>query len=222
MTPSSQHGALGVALPCSPENAFMSLDGGTTEPPEGGSDMSSVNVLAIRADRKAVAGTAHELAALDKMSAGELAEKYREVFGEPPRTRNKQYLRKRIAWRIQERAEGGLSPRALERIEQLAPDAPARWRQQVARTGGSGAPAVAMMKPARDPRVPVAGTVITRLHDGVEHKITVLDEGFDYRGERHRSLSKIARLITGTPWNGYLFFFGRANCTRNRAEERAG
>jgi hypothetical protein len=222
MTPGSHDAALGVALHRLPDNAFMSMDGGTTEPPEGGSDMSSMNVLALRADRKAVADTAHELAALDKMAVDELAEKYREVFGEPPRTRNKQYLRKRIAWRIQERAEGGLSPRALERIEQLAPDAPVRWRQPVARTGDRGAPAVAMTKLARDARLPAAGAVLTRLHQGVEHKVTVLDEGFDYLGERHRSLSKIARLITGTPWNGFLFFFGRANGTRGSAEERAG
>ncbi len=47
--------------------------------------------------------------------------------------------------------------------------------------------------------------------------MTILDDGFEYDGERYRSLSKIARVITGTPWNGYLFFFGRANGTKSRA-----
>ena len=49
-----------------------------------------------------------------------------------------------------------------------------------------------------------------------EHSVTVLDDGFEYQGEHYRSLSKIARVITGTPWNGYLFFFGRANGTKPR------
>ncbi len=181
--------------------------------------MSSKRAQASSAERAVVASTARRLAALDKMSVGELAEKYREVFGEPTRTRNKEYLRKRIAWRIQELAEGGLSTRALERIEQLAPEAPARWRQPVARKDGAGGKVVPITRPARDPRLPPAGTVITRLHDGVEHKVTILDDGFEYRGERHRSLSKVARLITGTAWNGFLFFFGRANGARAAAEE---
>ena len=58
----------------------------------------------------------------------------------------------------------------------------------------------------RDPRLPPPGTVLTRAFKGVEHKVTVLDEGFEYRGERHNSLSQIARDITGTNWNGFLFF----------------
>jgi len=199
----------------------MSLDGGTSQLPEGVTDMSNTKVPALRADRASAASTARELAGLDKMSVGELAEKYRQVFGEPTRTRNKEYLRKRIAWRIQECAEGGLSPRALERIEQLAPDAPARWRQPVARKD-AGAPVIAIGTAARDPRIPPVGTVLTRIHDGVEHKVTVLADGFEHNGEQHRSLSKIARVITGTPWNGFLFFFGRAHGARNGAEERAG
>lgn len=157
---------------------------------------------AQREDRRAAANAAAQLAALEKMTVGELAERYRELFGEPTRSRNRQYLRKRLAWRIQELAEGGLSPRALERIEQLAPLAPARWRQ-------SAAPVVPVAAP-RDPRLPPPGTVLVRHHSGADHKVTVLaDGGFEYQGERHRSLSKVARLITGTAWNGYLFFFGR-------------
>jgi hypothetical protein len=58
----------------------------------------------------------------------------------------------------------------------------------------------------RDPRLPEPGTVITREHGGVEHRVTVLEDGFEYRGERFPSLSKVARAITGTNWNGYLFF----------------
>jgi hypothetical protein len=68
-----------------------------------------------------------------------------------------------------------------------------------------------MTGPRRDPRLPPPGAVLTRVHDGVEHKLIVLADGFEYRGERHRSLSKIVRIITGTPWNGFLFFFSRGS-----------
>jgi len=172
--------------------------------------MSRTGNPSPQSDRKTAASIARELASLEEMTSGELAEKYREVFGEPTRTRNKQYLRKRIAWRIQERAEGGLSPRALERIEQLAPLAPVRWRAPVARKDSVTPRPVPITGPARDPRLPPLGTVLVREHGGVEHKVTVLADGFEYNGERYRSLSKVARLITGTAWNGYLFFFGRA------------
>ena len=184
--------------------------------------MSNLREVGSRAEREAAARLARDLAALDTMTVGELAERYREVFGEPTRTRNKEYLRKRIAWHIQELQDGGISSRALERIEQLAPEAPVRWRQPVVREDSAGGQVVPLATPRRDPRLPPAGTVLTRLHDGVEHRVTVLADGFEYDGENHRSLSKVARLITGTPWNGFLFFFGRAAGTRNDTAERAG
>jgi hypothetical protein len=61
------------------------------------------------------------------------------------------------------------------------------------------APVVAMTKAPRDVRLPAAGTVLTRQHDGVEHRVTVLAAGFEYNGKPYRSLSKIASTITGTP-----------------------
>ena len=58
----------------------------------------------------------------------------------------------------------------------------------------------------RDPRLPPAGAEIRRVFDGVEHVVTVLDDGFMFRGKRYKSLSMIAREISGTRWNGYGFF----------------
>jgi hypothetical protein len=52
----------------------------------------------------------------------------------------------------------------------------------------------------------VPGTILTREYRGEVHQVTVLDRGFEYRGTVHRSLSGIARAITGTQWNGNLFF----------------
>jgi Protein of unknown function (DUF2924) len=167
-------------------------------------------------DRAAIASVAADLAALQRMTGPELVDRYIALCGTPPRSRNKDFLRKRLAWRIQELAEGGLSERALARIEELGPVAPASWRRSV-RAGTAASPRLPLGGAARDPRLPAAGTVLTRVHGTTEHRVTVLDDGFEYHGERYRSLSKIARVITGTPWNGYLFFFGRANGTKSRA-----
>ncbi len=167
-------------------------------------------------DGAAVARTASDVAALSRMTGAELAEKYLDLFGQPARSQNKDFLRKRVAWRIQELAEGGLSERALSRIEELGSDALASWRRPV-RLRTSASPQPPSGGVARDPRLPPAGTVVRRVHGTTEHSVTILDDGFEYRGERFRSLSKIARVITGTPWNGYLFFFGRANGTKSRA-----
>ena len=161
--------------------------------------------------RRAVADVSGQLAALREMTVGQLCERYREVFGEPTRSRNKDHLRKKIAWRIQEQAHGGLSDHALARIAELAPTAPVRWR---ASNGGGAAP-VSEPDMARDPLLPAPGTVLVREHQGVEHRVTVLEDGFEFRGARYRSLSKIAKEITGTRWNGYLFFR-----LKNRAKER--
>lgn len=166
-------------------------------------------------DRAAIATVAADLAALQRMTGPELADKYVALCGCPPRSRNKDFLRKRLAWRIQELAEGGLSERALARIDELGPAALASWRRPA--LTGSATPQTQLRRPTRDPRLPAVGTVLTRVHGTTEHTVTVLDDGFEYRGERYGSLSKIARVITGTPWNGFLFFFGRANGAKSRA-----
>jgi hypothetical protein len=164
--------------------------------------------------RQAVADVSGQLAALREMTVGQLCERYREVFGEPTRSRNKDRLRKKIAWRIQELAEGGLSNHAQARIAELAPNAPVRWRSSSGGGPGHHAPRPDQAKD-RDPCLPPPSTVLIREHQGAEHRVTVLEDGFEYRGARYRSLSKIAQEITGTRWNGYLFFR-----LKSRAKER--
>ena len=85
----------------------------------------------MREARHDMADIAKELATLKQMSVSELHEKYREVFGEPSRSRNKDYLRKKVAWRIQELAEGGLSERARGRIAELSAGLPDGWRRRL-------------------------------------------------------------------------------------------
>jgi len=158
--------------------------------------------------RTEVADVATQIAALERMTTSELAQRYTEVFGEPTRSRNKAFLKKKVAHRIQEIAEGGLSARARDRIDELAEDAPIRRRQHRSR-GADSTPATGATAPTekpRDPRLPAAGETLVKIHKGVEHEVRVLKDAFEYRGERYRSLSKIAKVITGTTWNGFLFF----------------
>jgi len=160
----------------------------------------------------------HELATLTKMRTGELIARYEQVFGAPPRTRNAAWMRKRIAFRLQEAGEGGLSDRARLRIAELGDELPLAWRERLGRAAvaaqraASGSmhdrsqPSTSEAAPTRDPRLPPAGTVLRRVHAGVEHQCVVLDGGFEYRGRLFKSLSQVAKHITGTEWNGLLFF----------------
>ena len=152
--------------------------------------------------REAMGNMTRELAALPHMTVPELAERYEAVYGEPCRSRNKDWLRKKVAWRIQELAEGGLSPRAKARIDELNGEAGLTWPQPAAK---KPAP-VAAEAAARDPRLPPVGTVLVRAYKGAEYQVTVLQTGFQFGGQHYASLSKIAEAITGTHWNGFLFF----------------
>src|ERR1035441_9306128 len=118
-----------------------------------------------RCDKGAVAARmGADLAALSRFTGPELAEKYLVLFGQPARSRNKVFLRKRLAWRIQELAEGGLSERALARIEELGPAALASWRRPT-RAGAAASPRVPLEMVARDPRLPAVWTVLCTAPD---------------------------------------------------------
>ena len=142
-----------------------------------------------------------ELARLKHMTPGELRDKHLEVFGEPSRTGNKDFLVKRIGWRIQSLAEGGLSDRAKARAMELARDADVRMT-------APRAEAVTVTKPFAHPgrRLPMPGAVLTKQYQGRLIQVTVLPKGFDYDGTVYRSLSAVAKAVTGGHWNGYGFF----------------
>jgi hypothetical protein len=150
-----------------------------------------------------------ELAALDRMTVGELQQRYVDVFGEAVRSRHKRYLIRRIAWRLQANAEGGLSERALRRAEELANVADVRV------TPPKGGVTANPVVPARrsdvpnrpaDPRLPRVGAAITRKYKGRTIAVTVLADGFEYEGERYASLTAVAKAITGSHMNGFRFF----------------
>ena len=136
-------------------------------------------------------------------------QKYRELFGEEPRSKHKESLVRRIAWRMQAAAEGGLSERARQRAMAIARDADLRV---LPLRGNGGA---AFINPRSDRRIPPPGAVLERDYRGATISVQVLASGFEYQGRRYRSLSAIANQVTGTRWNG-LAFFGLTEARRNR------
>jgi len=152
-----------------------------------------------------------EIDKLRTMTVTALREKYLEVFGEETRSGNKDFLWKRIAWRIQAIEEGDLSERARRRAEELSSDADLRVR---APNGALAAPAALntsitathAFQATVDRRLPVSGTMLTRQYKGATIRVMVLEKGFEYNGKRYRTLSSISQEITGSRWNGYHFF----------------
>lgn len=152
---------------------------------------------------------ANEVAALERLTPRELRERYARLFGEPARSGNKQWLVKRIAWRLQASAEGDLSERARRRALELANDADLRIKTPRAPRPGAGAPE--RMKTARAAltpgnRLPLPGSVLAREYKGRTVVVTVQADGFVYDGRRYPSLTAVAKAVTGTHWNGYHFF----------------
>jgi hypothetical protein len=151
---------------------------------------------------------AREVESLRELSTDQLREKWVEVWNEPCRSRNKVFLLKRIAWKIQANAYGGLSQRALERARELADETLLKIRG--AATPGPGCPGTKVARhsfhPSDDARLPVPGAILTRIYNGRKIVVTVLDDGFEWDGRKFKSLSAVAKAVTGAHWNGFLFF----------------
>ncbi len=146
-----------------------------------------------------------EIARLERMTVGELHGRYVEVFGEAARSRHRVYLIRRIAWRLQANAEGGLSERAQRRAAELADVADVRVTPP--RAPRLVEPEPPTEPPCRhDPRLPPVGTAITRVYKGRRIAVKVRADGLVYDGERYASLSAVAKAITGSHVNGFRFF----------------
>jgi Protein of unknown function (DUF2924) len=139
------------------------------------------------------------LSALKNASTPELKQQWRQLFDTEPPPYNRRFLESRLAYRIQELAYGGLKPETVARLETLG--------EQL--DGGN----IVVRRTRVDDR-PIAGTRLLREYQGVEHVVTVRGDGYDWQGRPYRSLSAIARAITGTRWNGWTFFGIRRSGTR--------
>jgi hypothetical protein len=147
-----------------------------------------------------------EVAALQQMSTGQLCQRYAELFGEPTRTRHRTYLVRKIAWKLQALVEGGLSERARRRAEELARGTELRVMPPKSAEPATANAVVASVAMSADPRLPTPGTAIVRQYKGRTLQVLVLPDGFEFEGRRYKSLSAVAKRITGSHVNGYRFF----------------
>ena len=141
---------------------------------------------------------------LRQMTVSQLREKYEEVFGEPTTARNKDYLWKKIAWRIQELEYGGLSERAKRRAKEIANEHDIRIRPP--RGAFQEFSQASNPKAKKRNQLPAVGTIVTKEYKGKTIEVEVLKKGFRFEGRVFNSLSAVAREITGTHWNGWSFF----------------
>jgi hypothetical protein len=131
------------------------------------------------------------ISALNTLPIRDLKKQWRDLFETEPPAYNRRFLEHRLAYRIQELAYGGLKSETIKRLralgEELDGGDPSRRRRH-----------------SQDR--PIAGTRLIREWQGIEHCVTVRDEGYEYQGHPYQSLSAVARAITGTRWNGWVFF----------------
>jgi hypothetical protein len=156
---------------------------------------------------------AKEVAALRRMTVKELRARYAEVFGEPTNGNHKVWLTRRIAWRLQALAEGDLSERARRRAAELANDADIRMNPP--KSPPAEAPEeltqTRTLRFQQDNRLPPSGTILTRKYKGQTLQVKVLPNGFEFEGQVYGSLSAVAKAVTGSHCNGFLFFHLTAN-----------
>ena len=144
--------------------------------------------------------TLGEIEQMHQWTAEELRRRYVEVFGEEARTGHRQYLFRKLAWRLQSVAEGDLSERARRRAGEIANDHDLRLSAPRGLSASSRT-----RRRSQAPRL-APGTLLSRVFQGRTVVVKVLEEGFEYDGRRYGSLSAIAREISGTQWNGKVFF----------------
>ena len=150
-----------------------------------------------------MASIADEVNELAGLGTRDLRIKYARLFNEHPSSHNRDWLIKRLAWRIQARALGDLTDRARNKALQLADPADLRVRMPM---HPELLPTIQPEKNTRDKRLPPAGSKLVRTYKKKRYEVTVLDDGFEYEGSFYASLSAIAREITQTNWNGFRFF----------------
>ena len=131
-----------------------------------------------------------EIAGLSKLDIDELRERWKAMFGKAPsRDISRSFATRAIAYRLQEKAFGGLKPSTQRLLAEFASD-------------GANGSALA----ATPSRIVRPGAVLVREWRGISHQVSVLEKGFCFRDKQYRSLSEVAREITGTRWSGPLFF----------------
>lgn len=140
-----------------------------------------------------------EIEELRQMDREQLIAKFEEIWGKPPRVRSREYLWKRIAWKLEEQRNGGLSNLAKAELERLIAQLELPWDENTRRVTGK-------LRGRRRPNDPAPGTVLVRDYKGQRIQVEVVDDGFVWEDRRYKSLSAVALAVTGSRWNGRLFF----------------
>jgi len=164
-------------------------------------------------------GDAPNIERIVRMRPKELQKQYRDAFHADVPAGNSEYARRRIAWHVQAQKEGGLPESAREHALSIVRDAPVHIRTRANLEGRSAElplqySSTTHVVSDHDSRLPLPGSFVVRKHKGREIRVKVLNSGFEYNGRRFNSLSAIANEITGTRWNGFLFFGLTKGATR--------
>lgn len=150
-----------------------------------------------------------EVAHMKQMSTGELKDHFESVFGEPPRSHHRDWLIKKIAWRLQANEEGGLPERARQRALAMADDADLRKRpsrQFIKQIDLADEQTCLVADEVRDQRLPPVGTILAKTYKGRKLTVLVRQSDFEFNGEIFSTLSAIANAVTGSHVNGFTFF----------------
>lgn len=139
-----------------------------------------------------------QVTSLPKLSFNELKALYVSLYGSEPSAYNRELIIKRLAYRLQEIAFGGLSERVRQRLDEVLIDN--GYDENAMPTG------VSKRKRKVTEDHPVVGTILVREWRGKRYEVTSLRDGFEFEGRRYRSLSAIAAAITGAHQSGVAFF----------------
>jgi len=143
---------------------------------------------------------------LKEKSLNELKTKYEELFpGQKSPSNNKVFLWRKITYRLQELEYGGISAETQSKIQQLIQQYDPINNKALR---PNNIPEIQSKKSgiSRDKRLPIPGTVITKEYKGISLQVKVLKSGFEYNSKVYKTLTAIAKEVTGAHWNGYLFF----------------
>lgn len=150
-----------------------------------------------------------EVACMKQKTTGELKDQYESVCGEPPRSHNRDWLVKKIAWHLQANEHGGLPERVRQRALEMADDADLRKRPPRSFTEQietADEQTCLVDDATRDPRLPPPGTLLSKTYKGQTLTVLVRQDDFEFNGEVYGTLSAIANAVTGSHVNGFTFF----------------
>lgn len=133
---------------------------------------------------------ARQIDDMQSMSFAELKQLWRDYFQTEPPPYKRGFMLKALAYRIQELTYGGLPTATANRLQDLVAEADGKE----------------IKKKTLPVKLPVAGTRLVREWKGERYEVTILSDGFEFCGRKWGSLSTIAQRITGTHWNGLVFF----------------